>query len=190
GATSTAISSTCSSPLWVTCWPSPPATPSRDSGLASHPLWIPLQRGSSEPAWVGNTHPVEGGPLHQALGDPRRLGALAATGLLEHPRPEAFGRVTRLPRAIFGVSFTLVSLVDADREIHLGVSGFPSADRSPGEVPLDSSIAARVVPTCEAYVVENAHADAELRRDPAFIALGVASCALLPLVDGDGFVLG
>jgi response regulator RpfG family c-di-GMP phosphodiesterase len=132
---------------------------------------------------------VEGLALHQALEDPRRLRALAATGLLEEPRTEAFGRITRLTRAIFGVSFSVVSLLDRDREVHGGIAGFPMTE-SAGDLPVDHSLACRVVLGCEPLVVENVHADPSLARDPAVIALGVASYAVLPLVDAEGFVLG
>jgi response regulator RpfG family c-di-GMP phosphodiesterase len=132
---------------------------------------------------------VEGLPLHQALGDPRRLRALAATGLLEEPRTEAFGRIARLTRAVFGVSFSMVSLLDQDREVHAGVAGFPMTE-SGGELPIEHSLACRVIVGCQPLVIEHAQVDVSLARDPAVSALGVASCVLLPLLDADGFVLG
>jgi response regulator RpfG family c-di-GMP phosphodiesterase len=127
--------------------------------------------------------------LHQVLEDPRRLQALAATGLLEDPRSDAFGRISRLTRAIFGVSFAVVSLLDRDRELHVGVAGFP-AQEVPPELPLDRSLASRVVVGCEELVVENAQVDPRLACDPGFTAHGVGACAVLPLVDPEGHVLG
>jgi response regulator RpfG family c-di-GMP phosphodiesterase len=144
---------------------------------------------SSEPAWVGNNPPVVGAPLHQVLEDPRRLQALAATGLLDDPRTDAFGRISRLTRAIFGVSFAAVSLLDRDRELHAGIAGFPGRG-TPSELPIERSLACRVVVGCEAFVVEDARADPSLAADPAFVAQGVGACAVLPLVDPEGHVLG
>jgi response regulator RpfG family c-di-GMP phosphodiesterase len=127
--------------------------------------------------------------LHQVLEDPRRLQALAATGLLDDPRSEAFGRISRLTRAIFGVSFAVVSLLDRDRELHVGVAGFP-AQEAPTELPLERSLASRVVVGCEELVVENAQADPRLACHPGFTAHGVGACAVLPLLDPEGHVLG
>jgi response regulator RpfG family c-di-GMP phosphodiesterase len=127
--------------------------------------------------------------LRQALEDPRRLQALAATGLLEDSRPEAFCRISRLTRAIFGVSFALVSLVDRDRELHVGIAGFPGQER-PSELPLEHSLACRVIAGCDPFVVENAGSDPHLASDPGFTAHGVGACAVLPLVDAEGHVLG
>ena len=51
------------------------------------------------------------------LGDPRRLAALAESGLLDGPPEAAFDRVTRLVAEVLHVPVALFTLVTDDRQV-------------------------------------------------------------------------
>lgn len=59
------------------------------------------------------------------LFDVRRLAAVRRTRLLNAAPSEAFDRLARLAATALDVPISLVSLIDADRQILLGAHGLP-----------------------------------------------------------------
>src|SRR6202041_4162009 len=57
-----------------------------------------------------------------------RLAALDNYDVLDTPREEAFDRVTRLVRSIFGVSMSTVTLIDGHRQWFKSQQGMPNAE--------------------------------------------------------------
>ncbi len=119
--------------------------------------------------------------------DARRLEALHATGLLGASPDAAFDRITRLTTRLLRVPVALLTLVDADRQLLLGVDGpWPGAR----ETPLTHSFCQHVVGRGAPVVVEDARNVAVLRESAAATDLNVVAYAGLPLTTPDGHVVG
>lgn len=132
--------------------------------------------------------PPGDGPALPQVSDPDRLLALRQTGLLESHEAEPFQRATRLASKLLGAPVSLVSLVDADRQIFIGQSGLP--DPSLRETPLSHSFCRHVVERDAALVVPDARENPALRDNGAVTDLGVISYLGVPLRTLDGQVLG
>lgn len=61
-----------------------------------------------------------------------RLHALRALQILDSSHEERFDRITRMARRLFGVSISLVSLVDEDRQWFKSAQGI-DASETPGK---------------------------------------------------------
>ncbi len=122
----------------------------------------------------------------EALDDPGRLAALAATGLLGSAPTPGFDRLTRLAARLLRAPVSLVSLVDDHRQFFKSAAGLPE----PRETPLSHSFCQHVVRLGESFVVEDAAHDARVAGNLAISELNVAAYAGVPLVLADGHVLG
>ncbi len=107
----------------------------------------------------------------EELGDPARVEALKATGLLEG-QDEVFQRLVDQVADVLQAPAAVISLVAGDRQRFVASRGLPE--------PVSDSFCRDIVETGDALVVEDA------RREE----LGVASYAGIPLVSSDGHVLG
>jgi hypothetical protein len=128
--------------------------------------------------------------LTAALADPGRRDALRRTALLDSDAEEAFDRLTRVVTAVLGVPVALVSLVDADRQFFKSCVGLPEPWATARGTPLSHSFCQHVVGTGEPLVVRDAREHPEVRDNLAIRDLGVIAYAGIPLVTGDGHVLG
>jgi len=124
----------------------------------------------------------------QRVVDPKRLAALAATGLLDSPQSPAFDGLTRLAAEVLGAPTALVSLVDADRQFVKSAFGLGEPWASRRETPLSHSFCKHVVGGGEALFVADARAT-ELAENPAVSELGVIAYAGVPL-RADGETIG
>lgn len=130
------------------------------------------------------THP----PDLAVIGDPQRIAALRATGLLDAPPVEEFDRITRMAAELLGVPLVLVSLIDAEREFFLSRAGSGAPDVR--ETPLSHSFCQYVVATEEPLVVADARAVPWLRESAASAHVGVVAYAGFPLHAEDGQPIG
>lgn len=124
------------------------------------------------------------------IGDPQRLQALEATGLLDSPDEESFDRITRLAERILNVPVAMVSLVDRDRQFfksQVGLSGSWAADR---QSPLTHSFCQYAVASGSRLVVEDAREHNLVRGNPAIAEQDVVAYAGEPLSTAEGHVLG
>ena len=55
--------------------------------------------------------------MTDGLGDPRRLAALAESGLVDSPPEQAFDRVTRLVAEVLHVPVALFTIVTPERQV-------------------------------------------------------------------------
>jgi diguanylate cyclase (GGDEF)-like protein len=120
------------------------------------------------------------------LGDPRRLAALAASGLVESPPGAAFDRVTRLVAETLHVPVALFTLVTAERQVFRSSVGM-------GEVratPLSHSFCRHVVESGAPLEVVDARVHPKVRDNPAIEDLGIVSYLGVPLTTSSGERLG
>ncbi len=124
------------------------------------------------------------------LRDPARLEALRRSRLLDSPAEEAFDRLTRLVCRLLGVPVALVSLVDAERQFFKSAIGLPQPWAFRRETPLSHSFCQHVVATGAPLVVQDARHCRLVCENLAVPELGVVAYLGMPLVTGDGQVLG
>ena len=79
--------------------------------------------------------------MTDGVGDPRRLAALAESGLLDSPPEAAFDRVTRLVAEVLHVPVALFTLVTAERQVFKSSVGVGELR----ETPLSHSFCRHVV---------------------------------------------
>ena len=91
-----------------------------------------------------------------ALHDGARLAALADLGLLDTGPEDDFDRYTRLTTELLGVPVSLVTLVDADRQLLKSQIGLREPWAQARQTPLSHSFCRYAVASGEALVVEDA----------------------------------
>lgn len=123
-------------------------------------------------------------------GDPKRLRALRATGLLDSPPAEAFDRLTELVRRVLAVPVSLVSLVEEDRQFFKSQAGLDEPWASERQTPLSHSFCQYVVASGEPLVVNDAREHPVLKDNLAIPDLRVVAYAGAPLMTDDGYTLG
>lgn len=122
--------------------------------------------------------------------NPSRLAALRRLGLLDTPAEKAFDRLGDLAARVLSVPIALVTLVDDTRQFFKSCRGLPEPWASWRESPLSYSFCQHVLASTEPLVI------ADARNHPAFasnLALkewSVIAYLGIPLVLGDGLVLG
>jgi GGDEF domain-containing protein len=120
------------------------------------------------------------------VGDPRRLAALAATGLLEGSPEAAFDRVTRLVAEVLQVPVALFTLVTRDKQVFKSSVGLGEVR----ETPLSHSFCRHVVECGGPLEVVDARLHPRVRDNPAIEDLGIVSYLGMPLTTSDGERLG
>ena len=132
-------------------------------------------------------------PTDQAVvdtvADPRRLAALAATGLLDTPPEESFDRLTRLAAAVLDAPVALVSLVDDTRQFFKSQVGLTGAVAARRGSPLEQAYCKTVVERAAPLVVSDAPNDPAWADHPG-TRLGVVAYLGTPLITHGGHTLG
>ena len=124
------------------------------------------------------------------INDPQRLAALGLSGLLDTPPEAAFDRFTVLAQQILGVSVSLISLVDEDRQFFKSQTGLPEPWAQARQTPLSHSFCQYVVTKNAPLIVENARLDPLVKENLAVLELGVVAYAGVPLRTASGQVIG
>jgi PAS domain S-box-containing protein len=91
----------------------------------------------------------------------QRLADLQALELLDTPAEERFDRITRTAQRLFGVATVLISLVDAERQWFKSACGLDAS-----ETPRDISFCGHAILADDAFIIENAAADARFADNP------------------------
>ncbi len=118
-----------------------------------------------------------------------RLTALHHTGLSATPDP-ALDRFTAMVRTVLDVPVSLVSLVDADRQIFPGACGLAEPWQQQRQTPMSHSFCQHVVINAEPLIIEDARTDPRVAGNFAITDLNVIGYAGMPLTDDTGEVLG
>jgi len=120
------------------------------------------------------------------VGDPRRLAALAESGLLNTPPEAAFDRVTRLVAEVLQVPVALFTLVTDDRQVFKSSVGVGELR----ETPLSHSFCRHVVDSGAPLEVVDARRHPKVRDNPAIEDHGIVAYLGMPLITQRGERLG
>jgi diguanylate cyclase (GGDEF)-like protein len=91
----------------------------------------------------------------------KRLHALRTLKILDSSNDERFDRVTRMAKRIFGVSISLVSLIDKDRQWFKSKQGLEAT-----ETPRDISFCAHAINQSGLFIIPNASEDERFFDNP------------------------
>jgi diguanylate cyclase (GGDEF)-like protein len=91
----------------------------------------------------------------------KRLHALRTLKILDSSNDERFDRVTRMAKRIFGVSISLVSLIDKDRQWFKSKQGIEAT-----ETPRDISFCAHAINQSGLFIIPNASEDERFFDNP------------------------
>ena len=125
----------------------------------------------------------------ERLHDPVRLGALAATGLMDREPDEELQALARSVADLLDAPLALVTLVDDYRQFFAARFGEVPSWATLG-TPLTHSFCRHAVVTGRPLVVEDAGVHPLVADNPAVDELAVSAYAGIPIVDGDGQRLG
>ncbi len=124
--------------------------------------------------------------MSDGLANPRRLAALAESGLVDSPGERAFDRVTRLVAETLHVPVALFTLVTDDRQVFKSSVGVGELR----ETPLSHSFCRHVVESGAPLEVVDARTHPKVRDNPAIADFGIVSYLGMPLTTADGVRLG
>lgn len=157
------------------------------AGTAAEPLVTALQQrfgAAAAPGAVVMEAPAE------ALGNPMRLAALRASGLLDSPPEAAFDRLTKLAARLLDAPTALLSLIDKDRQFFKSQIGLPDPWASARQTPLTHSFCQWVVCGREPVTINDARNHPVLRNNLAIRDLGVIAYTGVPIQSLQGETLG
>jgi len=126
----------------------------------------------------------------ERLHDPERLNLMELLDLLGTESVEALDRMTQLASKIINAPISLVSLLDADRQLFKGMFGLPEPVASERFTPLSSSFCQYVVGTEEPLITNDARQHPLLQDNLAIKDLDVIAYLGIPLRVHDGPTLG
>lgn len=128
------------------------------------------------------------GELPEAVFDPGRLAAVAASGLLDSPPEGTFDDLAQLALAITGAQKAFFTVADGRRSFWKSAIG---VDASAGrENDIRDSPCHLLIGTGRELIAEDAAADPRIKDLAAIDALGVGAWAGFPVVSPQGHVLG
>ena len=130
-------------------------------------------------------------PSRSALASPTRLAAVRATGLVGAPADPVLERIARSAAALLGVPTSFVTMIEEARQciVALGTELPDGDDARFLEIPIGWSLCRHALETGEAFVVDDARADAELGALPP-VASGVVRAYLGVPVRAGGEIVG
>jgi diguanylate cyclase (GGDEF)-like protein len=135
---------------------------------------------------VPSVRPAKG----RRLTDGDRLAALHTTGILDAAPEASLERLNVLAGQLLGVPVSLVSLVDANRQVFAAQSGLPEPWASYGETPLSHSFCQHVVERDAPLIVADTRTDPALRHNLAIRDINVIAYAGVPVHAPNGQPLG
>ena len=138
----------------------------------------------------GGLRPAADDVPEPILVDPDRLLALERTGLMAGEGDAVLDGIASAARRTLRAPVALVSLVDKDRQVFACALGLPEPWASRGETPMSHSFCRHAVVRRAPLVVEDARRHPDLRHNLAVRDLGVVAYLGVPLITGDGTVLG
>lgn len=126
----------------------------------------------------------------RAIGDARRLAAVADTGLLDTAAEEPFDRLARLASAVLETPYAFVTIVDDKRSFWKSCIGVGATDPADRQNRVEESFCQYVVGSGEPLVVGNTVEDERTSSNPSNETMGVRAWAGFPVRGPQGDVLG
>ncbi len=122
--------------------------------------------------------------------DPRRLRALAGTGLLDGPPDPAYDRIVRTTAEALGTPAAALTLLDRHRLFFVSAVGIAPGLAAARELPLGGSIGQFVVESEHTVVIEDARNHPSLANLSFVLDGNVIGYLGVPLIDPDGYAIG
>lgn len=137
-------------------------------------------------------HEVTGalGGASAMASDPRRLRALADTGLLDAPPDPAYDRIVQTAAEALGTPAAALTLLDRHRLFFVSAIGIAPALAAARELPLGGSIAQFVVESEHTVVIEDARNHPSLANLSFVLDGSVIGYLGVPLINPDGYAVG
>lgn len=115
-----------------------------------------------------------------------RLASLQRMQILATPAEESFNRITRIAAQTFNVPFTLISIIDKDRQWFKSSVGVAEQQTS-----RDISFCGHVVHSGQMMIIEDASRDARFSDNPLVCSgMNIRFYAGRPLRNAEGYVIG
>jgi GAF domain-containing protein len=122
------------------------------------------------------------------VGDPARLTAVWATGLLDSPPEAAFDELAGLAARLLGAPFAFVTLVDEQRSYWKARIGIEPD--GPSQNAVEESFCQYVIASGEPLIADDVTADPLTAANPSIESMGVRAWAGFPLLSPNGESLG
>src|SRR3954463_14887453 len=110
-----------------------------------------------------------------------RLELLRRTELLGHAPEPTFDRLCKFAARLLGVPVSLVTVVDADRQLFKGAQGLCEPWASRRQTPLSHSFCRHVADSGRPLIVADARGNSLVCDNPAISELGVRAYLGVPL---------
>lgn len=133
---------------------------------------------------------TEDANVARALAEPRRLGAIRSTGLLEAPPEDSFERLVELATKLLDVPTAIVTLVEPARQFFLAAYGVGEPWAEQRGTPISHSFCKHVVADNDDLIVVDSRKDEKVKDNGAVEDLNVIAYAGTPLRLSTGEVLG
>lgn len=122
---------------------------------------------------------------HISFGEEERISSLRQLQILDTPAQESFDRITELCCAVFNCDFSMISLLDSDRQWFLSRHGFDIS-----ETPRDISICAHAIRSERHLLISDMLDDERFSANPLVVEPGVRSYLGQPIVSPDNRIIG
>jgi len=124
------------------------------------------------------------------INDAARLAALHQLEIADSGVGKAIDGLSRLATRLLEVPVSLVTLVEAERQVFLGQHGLDGEIATSRETPLSHSFCRYTVQERRPLVIEDTRAERHFQDHPAIGELGVAAYAGVPLILESGDAVG
>lgn len=129
--------------------------------------------------------------LPAALSDPRRLAAVAATGLMDTGAEDAFDDLAQLAAAVTGCGRAFITLVDGQRSFWKSAIGVPDRPLAERQSLVGETFCSFLIGLAgQPFIVEDAAADPRTREHPSVAPTKIGAWAGYPILSPAGEVLG
>jgi GAF domain-containing protein len=126
--------------------------------------------------------------IEAALGDPQRMAAVRATGLLNGAQPRTYSRIAALTAEALGAPFATVAVFDRDRQVIVGTN--VTDPRFEWTRTLETSVSKFVAVAGLPFIVDDVRTHPLLKPHPAVQSGEVGAYAGVPLIAPGGFTVG
>ncbi|MFD3875254.1 PP2C family protein-serine/threonine phosphatase [Streptomyces sp. NPDC058623] len=146
---------------------------------------------TDQTAFPGTVRSVRADGLPSALSHPRRLKAVAATGLLDTGPEEAFDDLAQMAATLTRSARAFITLVDDRRSFWKSCVGVDATTIEERQKPVRESFCYFLVDLVgEPFIVEDAATDPRTRDHPSVAAMRIGAWAGYPILGPAGEVLG